>query len=188
MNLKNKKGSIIFSLLVTTGVMVASISYYFTQMSLSQKMNNNRLMISTGLKAHVVSLQSILRSQGSLIKTLKSNSNGDLWSCINNAEFFCSQLTPAPLNVFTEMGNGLVPFVDSSANKGLTESLEVCSSFPSLACPFRYELTWYAECPALTASCRSPDIFIEGGLKIAGNIVGVINLNPANYALLMRIK
>ncbi len=183
-----QKGSIIFPLVIAVGVAVASLSVYFNQMALIRKLDTNRLMVAAALKAHVASIQALLYSQKAMMKTLKSSLNGELWNCMNNVEYACAQLTPTGLSLISETGNDTNPFVDKTAGRGLTATLQPCSGYPSVSCPFRYELTWHAECALLTPSCNSPDIFIDGQLLIAPNVVGVVALNPTHYTISWKVR
>ncbi len=183
-----ERGSIIFPFLITMAIMVGSVSLYFAPVLLAQRKQNQNLILHSNLNVYLVSIQAILNSQRSTIKSLKSNLNVNLWRCVNDVEFLCSQTNPTSMALISETGDDSNPYVDPTAGIGVTPSLDKCSSFPSTTCPFRYELKWHAECPLQTANCQAPDIFIEGILQIAQQMAGTITLNPANYYLLIKVK
>ncbi|HWU42438.1 MAG TPA: hypothetical protein VN132_03335 [Bdellovibrio sp.] len=185
---RRQRGSIIFPLIIAVAVAVASLSIYYSQMALVHKIGNNRLMIGTALKAHVSSVQAMIISQKSMMKTLKSGLNGNLWRCLNDVEYTCTQSTPSPLSLISETGDDTNPFVDQTAGTGLSANLDPCTGYPSLNCPFRYEMTWHAECSDGTGSCKAPDLFFEGNLLVADNVKGVISLNTKTYYLLYRVR
>ena len=185
---RNQKGSLVFPLIIAVGVAVASLSVYYSQMAMIRRLDANRLLVAAAMKAHVASIQALLYSQKAMMKTMKSNLNGNLWRCVNDVEYECGQLTPSPLSLISETGNDTNPFVDAAPGKGLSASLAPCSGYPSVSCPFRYELNWYIECPALTPTCTVPDIFIDGNLKIADTIAGVVSMKASRFSLSLKVR
>lgn len=184
----NQRGSILIPLLMALGVTFASLSVYFYQMTQIRRLDSNRILVTYGLKAFTSSVQALILSQKALVKTLKSPLNGNLWRCANDVEYSCSQTAPIAMSLLTETGDDTNPFVNATAGTGLSISLAPCTGYPSLTCPFRYELHWHSECPTLAASCPSPDIIVEGNLLIASSVAGVIALNPETYNLSIKVK
>lgn len=184
----NQRGSVLIPILIALGITFACLSVYFYQIAQIRRLDSGRILITTGMKAYVSSVQALLMSQRALIKTLKSGLNGDLWNCTNNVEYTCTQTTATAAALISENGDDSTPFLSPTAGNGLSQTLGNCTGYPSVACPFRYEITWRAECPAAAASCQSPSIFLEGRLLIANSIAGILSFNPAAYALTLQVK
>lgn len=182
-------GGMILPILMALSITVASLSFYFSQMIELQKISNNRLLIDANLRAYVSSLRSLIFSQRALMKTIRFSANNNLQFCINDVEFVCDQTARSPLTLvpdtWTAPGDDVI--LDPAAGMGMTTKMQPCSSYPSVGCPFRYEIDWYIECPLLAASCRSPDVFLEGRLRVSDKVMGTV-LNPAAYAFSLRIK
>lgn len=187
-HLKHQSGNVIFPLLVVVAVVISSLLFYSNQTMLLRKLDSNRFGTVFSLKAYVGSVQAMLLSQKSLIKTLKTNLNGNLWRCVNDVEYVCSQVTPTDMNLITETGDDTNPFISSNPSSGLSATLAPCTGYPSLACPFRYRLQWYIECPSSAVSCQSPDVFIQGNLEIAAAVTSRLTLNPTHYSFLYKVK
>ena len=149
---------------------------------------NQKVLVLANFKIYVSSVSAILRSQTAFIKSMKSNLNGSLWSCINNVEFACAQITPFPFSLIGDTGDDTHLFNDPSPDKGLDFDVEACSGYPSIRCPFRYELSWHAECQTMTPTCQSPDIFLEGHLKISKQANTYLLLNTTNFDMLVRLR
>lgn len=185
--LQSEEGSIIVAILVALAITMGFLGFHYSEKMALQKLDKSRVIVGSSIKTHIASLHSIMTSQKSLIKTLKTPLNGDLWRCINDVEYDCPQTSPTPMTIISELGDDSNPYSSPAASSGLDLNMNTCGSYPSLTCPFRYELVWYAEC-VVGGPCFSPDVYVEGKLVVAPSVVGVLNLNTANYNLLMKIR
>lgn len=129
--------------------------------------NQSRAMVLSDIEAYKQNFLAILKSETAWRNTLNANPS---MACILN-------IVPCPTNVpthFVLYDNLNQPFYDSSNTAtGLTTKGLQCPNFsspwpnfPTNAgsddCPFRYEMTWTALCPA--GSCVIPQIVVNAHL------------------------
>ncbi|MEN0057403.1 MAG: hypothetical protein AAGB31_01105 [Bdellovibrio sp.] len=184
MTIRNSRGSLIFPMVIALMIMIFSIFYFYHNAFMVRKVEDQRLLSVGGLKALVVSTKALLNSPHAFMTSAQLTSNGSFWNCLNNPNFNCNVSTEQDFNLLNEDGT---LYVDMTAGRGYTPTFESCDSYPSLACPFRYELKWFRECVG-PGACYSPDLFIRGQLVIA-NIGGLKNLiNPESYDFLVKVR
>lgn len=186
--LKNERGSILVVVIAALAITTGFLAFYFTEQYAIQKLDKSRVVVGSTIKTYMASVHSYLISQRSLLKTLKSPLNGDLWRCANDPNFDCPQTAPTALTVISELGDDTNPFSNPAPSAGLDLNMAPCMTYPSLNCPFRYEMTWYADCVPVAGACYAPDLYAAGKLVIATSVEGVLSLNTANYNLLVKIK
>jgi hypothetical protein len=151
-----------------------------------QKVEYQKLVHVSNLTAYTQSVKSLLISQRSLMSSLQLPANGNLYQCLNDPEYDCN--VAAEQN-FTLMNDDGTVFNDpTSASNGITSTLQKCTDFPSVNCPFRYELKWSRGCVTPSGPCRTPDLYVRGQL-VVGTLAGIkFNINPANYTLQVKIR
>jgi hypothetical protein len=187
MFLKSQKGSIIIPMITTVLVTISLVSYYYFEYYRLRRMGDVQLVYRANIVSHITTVKSVLSSQTGLIKTLKSALNSNLWDCVNNPEYDCNVSGEQPLTLITDEGSDLSPFSRGSASYGFDYDFKQCSTFPSNACPFRYELTWSAECPTIGV-CNSPGIIVSGVVKMHSSFSKKMIINPENYKLMYRVR
>lgn len=187
MLLKNSKGSIIIPIITTLAVSVGLVSYYFVEYYRIRRMGDFQLIYRANVVSYMSTVKTMLKSQASFVKTMKSSLNGDLWSCLNNPDFDCQVTGEQPFSLIADNGSDASPFYDSASITGFDFDFVKCNSFPSMGCPFRYELTWSAEC-ASVGVCYSPGIIITGVVKTHFSFAKKIILNADNYKMMVRIR
>lgn len=184
MRIRNNQGSIIFPMIVALTLAIFSISYYYYNALMIRKIEDQKLLMVFNLKAYVASSKALIVSPHAFFQSAKLTANGDFLKCLNDPEFNCPQTTEADFYLNNEDGT---LFMDMTTGVGFTPTMDSCINYPSLACPFRYELKWFAEC-VVGSGCYSPDLFIRGELKVA-KLGGIRNLiNPENFKILIKIR
>lgn len=185
--LKNKKGSIVIPLITTVAITIGLVSYYFSEYYRIRKSVDFQYIYKSNITNYISTVKTLLLSQTSFIKTMKSTKNGNLWSCLNDPEFNCLVSGAQPFNLVADDGSDASLFHDASASSGFDYDFNKCSSYPSSACPFRYELTWSAECAAPTI-CYMPGILVTGVVKFDASFSKKYIINAENFKMMVRIR
>jgi hypothetical protein len=184
--LLNHRGSILFPMVVAISIAAMSIFYYYSNAYLMRKLEDQKLSNVSNLSAYVQSVRALLNSQSALMKSVQLAGNGSLASCLNDPEFDCIGVATEQ-NFVLASEDGSIFNDPTSASNGVDPGGLACNSFPSITCPFRYELKWSRECVGL-GPCRSPDLFIRGQLVIANLSSLKFNINPSNYAFQVKLR
>ena len=160
-------------MVIAIGITAFSISYYYYNAFLFRKLEDQKIVHVSQLSAFENSVKALLAA------------NGDFYRCLNDPEFDCAVAAEQDFTLLNETG---AAFIDpTKATSGIDSATQACNNFPSLTCPFRYELKWSRECVGL-GPCRSPDLYIRGQLKIADLPSMKFNLNVANFSFQVKIR
>lgn len=164
---------------------VLYMCYFFYNSFSLQKIEDQKLVHVSNLTAYTHSIKSLLVSQVAMMSSAQLPANGNFYQCLNNPEFDCNVTAEQAFTLMNEDGS---IFNDpTSASNGITSNLQTCTNFPSVNCPFRYELKWSRECID-PGPCRTPDLFVRGQL-VVGNLAGIkFNINPVNYTLQVKVR
>jgi len=183
--IRGSRGSLIFPMVIAIGITAFSISYYYYNAFLFRKLEDQKLVHVSQLTAYVHSIKALLNSQSAFIQSAQLAANGDFFRCLNDPEFDCAVATEQNFTLINETG---VVFNDTTlATAGIDSATAACNSFPSITCPFRYELKWSRECVGL-GPCYSPDLYIRGQLLL-GNLPSIkFNLNAVNFAFQVKVR
>jgi hypothetical protein len=162
-----------------------SVCYYYYNSFLLRKLEDQKLMYVSNLTAYTHSIKSLLNSQKSVMTSAQLPANGDFFKCLNDPEFDCTVATEQNFVLMNEDGS---VFNDtSSATAGIDGTGVACNSYPSLQCPFRYELKWSRECVSV-GPCRTPDLYIRGQLFVGDFSSMKFNINPVNFTVQMKLR
>lgn len=173
-------------MVVSLSIAAMSISYYYYNAFLMRKLEDQKLVHVSNLSAYAQSIRALLNSQAAMMKSVALPGNGDLARCLNDPEFDCIGVD-TERNFILMSDDGTVFNDPTPANNGVDSGGLACDTFPSVNCPFRYELKWSRECVGL-GPCRSPDIFIRGQLVLANLSSFKFNINPVNYTLQVKLR
>lgn len=185
--LKNRNGSIVIPLITTVAITVGLVSYYFSEYYRIRKSVDFQYIYKANIMNYMATVKTLIRSQPAFIKTMKSTKNGNLWSCLNDPEFNCLVSGAQPLSIVADDGSDANLFHDGSSSSGFDYDFNKCNSFPSIGCPFRYELSWTVEC-STPSNCRVPGILISGIVKFDSSFSKKYIINPENYKMMVRIR
>ncbi len=110
--------------------------------------------------------------------------NGAAMECLNLSQPCVVGGVPMNAQTFALVdAKGTVLFDSRNSANGLSEKGEACGSYPSAACPFRFNLTWSTVCSSAT-NCTDPIVKISAPLDIAtGAATPSRPINKANYSL-----
>ncbi len=172
-------------MVIAIGITAFSISYYYYNAFLFRKLEDQKIVHVSQLSAFENSVKALLNSQRAFMTSAQLAANGDFYRCLNDPEFDCAVAAEQDFTLLNETG---AAFIDpTKATSGIDSATQACNNFPSLTCPFRYELKWSRECVGL-GPCRSPDLYIRGQLKIADLPSMKFNLNVANFSFQVKIR
>lgn len=181
----NERGSLIFPMVIAIGISAFSISYYYYNSFMIRKMEDQKLVHVSQLSAYEQSVKALLNSQRALMLSAQLAANGDFFSCLNDPEYDCVVPSEQDFTLLNETG---AMFIDpSNATNGLDSAMQNCTTYPSITCPFRYELKWSRECIGL-GPCRTPDLFIRGQLVVASLPSIKFTINPVNFAFQVKVR
>ncbi|MGZ5278795.1 MAG: hypothetical protein ACXWC9_02560 [Pseudobdellovibrionaceae bacterium] len=183
--IQGSRGNLIFPMVMAIGITAFSVSYYYYNAFLFRKLEDQKLVHVSQLTAYEYSIKALLNSQAAFIQSAQLPANGDFWSCLNDPEFDCAVATEQNFALLNETG---APFNDTTlATAGIDSAALPCNTFPSITCPFRYELKWSRECIGL-GPCQTPDLFIRGQL-ILGDLPSVkFNINAVNFTFQTKVR
>lgn len=109
--------------------------------------------------------------------------NPDL-DCLRNTGT-CGSGETAALNLKDATGAAL--YYARAANHGFTLLGTYCTTYPSVQCPFRYNLTYELTCPGATDPCQTPDVRVRGILQYTADTVTLPGgFNPVLYEIDIR--
>lgn len=162
-----------------------SVCYYYYNAFLLRKLEDQKLMHVSNLTAYVHSVKSLLNSQRAVMGSVQLPGNGDLYKCLNDPEFDCAVAAEQDFILLND--DGTVFNDPTSATAGIDSTAAACNSYPSIRCPFRYELKWSRECMGL-GPCRSPDLYIRGQLQVGVFSSLKFNINPVNFNLQVKLR
>jgi hypothetical protein len=183
--ISNTKGAALLVMMTALTSGILYMCYYFYNSFSLRKVEDQKLVHVSNLTAYTQSTKSLLISQKAFMNSAQLPVNGAFYQCLNNPEYDCNVAVEQNFTLLSE--DGTIFNDPSSAGNGITSTLLPCTSFPSVDCPFRYELKWSRECIG-SGPCRTPDLFIRGQL-VVGNLAGIkFNLNPVNYTLQVKIR
>lgn len=185
--LNNRKGSIVIPLITTVAITIGLVSYYFSEYYRIRKSVDFQYIYKSNIINYIGTVKTLLLSQSSFVKTMKSTKNGNLWSCLNDPEFNCLVTGAQPLSLVADDGSDASLFHDAATGAGFDYDFNKCSGFPSTSCPFRYELTWSTEC-ATPSNCRLPGILVSGVVKFDPSFAKKYIINADNYKMMVRIR
>lgn len=114
-----------------------------------------------GLARYRYALMSSVKSSDTLLKTT-------LFNCMVDRTA-CTATSTTPYTAFAAIDPDLTKLTNPADPAfGFTREAKTCPSFPSKACPFRYETEWRLICSAaIPGSCLSPQFQIRARLKVA---------------------
>lgn len=183
--LRHQNGSILFPLLISISITAMSVFYFYFNSFQMRRLEDQKLVHVSNLTAYQNSVRALLNSQGPLMASAQLPANGNFFRCLNDPEFNCNVTTPQNFTLLNADGT---TFLDpSNPGQGLDSGMQICTSFPSLSCPFRYELKWTRECYGF-GPCYSPDLIIKGQL-VVGDLPSVkFNINPVNYTFEVKVR
>ncbi len=162
-----------------------SIFYFYFNAFQIRKLEDQKLVHVSNLTAYEYSLRALLNNQSSLMASAQLTNNSLFLRCLNDPEYDCNVTTPQHFVLLS--GDGTVFNDSSDPSRGIDSGMQTCTSFPSLTCPFRYELKWSRECVGL-GPCYSPDLIIRGELLVASLPSIKFNINPANYTFEVKVR
>lgn len=106
------------------------------------------------------------------------------FDCLRNAGT-CGSGENGPLNLKDLTGAAL--YYARTANHGFTLQGAPCTAYPSVACPFRWNLTYEMTCTGATDPCETPDVRVRGILQYTADTVTLPGgFNPALYEIDIR--
>ena len=172
-------------MMVALGVAAMSVWYYYHNAFMMRKMEDQKLVHVSNLTAYMQSVKALLKSQGGVMLSAQLPANDPFLQCLNDPEYDCQMATEQNFILMNE--DGTVFNDPTKATAGIDSLTLACDSFPSVNCPFRYQLKWSRECVGM-GPCRSPDLFIRGEL-VVGGVPGIkYNINPVNYSFQVKIR
>lgn len=181
-NLLNNQGMTLVEVMIVVTIMSMVGLGTATMMS-----NVNSVQRRATLKVTAAELQSnletLLRNDRAWANSINSATNDSLLGClrdsVTNPANYCQHgIGNSIANFEVRDSAGDVFFQSNTQTIGFNQDGETCNTYvqkPNAgndACPFRYNLTWYALCPNGEVSCRKPQVII----------VGDFEFNPANPA------
>lgn len=182
--IENKKGqmSIIFVLILAAMVLTSILTY--TNYYVSQKTITLKLIYSTNLTILQRRIESYILNPKSFEKTMNSNLNPSLRECLQNPTVPCSANTPLALNLISENLN-----VDDSilASDNFNTEMKKCTGFPSLSCPFHFNIVWDKECPT-AMPCLSPGYIVRVTTLVSPQFQSKVILNTSWKSAVYRIR
>ncbi|CAN5586943.1 hypothetical protein BH10BDE1_BH10BDE1_32440 [soil metagenome] len=104
-------------------------------------------------------------------------------ACIKNATATCANNVPLDLNLKNSDGNEI--YYGRVAGKGFGYDGTLCTTYPSDACPFTWDLKWIPQCVGGADPCATPNVRVVGTLVYSPGSSGVLlgGFNPALYAI-----
>lgn len=163
--LKSKKGFSLVEVLVAAGLIgvVATGLISFSQfLNVAKKKSS---VLDTIIKQRQTIIYS-LRSSDALART--GLANVPPINCLQTLQT-CGSATPANaqymmISVLDRTGGASSNLTDITPNVGFGVDGLTCTTYPSIACPLRYEVFWKALCSG--AGCSAPQFMMLGRLKI----------------------
>lgn len=187
MKLRNQSGGILIAFIFCLGIAVMTIGFYYSNQFFIRKINYSKLLYLKGFEAIHDSVINVLFSPLAYVKTATDPANGDLERCLRDSTYLCPTGT-RPLSLYLDDSAPGSPWLSMLANQGLSPDLSSCNTFPSIECPFRYDLKWVAECELNQASCSLPIVNVTGTLEIHPDLPLKNFFNTSRVQLLMRIR
>lgn len=147
-------------------------------------------MMRAQKKSNTVSVINTLRE-----RIITNIQNGESWSrtasdATDNPDMTCMRASPTACDATTDHAlnlrnaGGDPIYLGRGTNHGFTLNGDLCTSYPTAPCIFRYSLVWRATCPGAATSCLSPTVRIRGTLEYTpGSFVMPGGFNPAVYLI-----
>lgn len=191
----NESGMGLMEVLVIVGIMGIMA---FGIVSMMTEMQKQRQIAN--LKAQLTSqkfkLEGLIRDPISWSTSINDPANA------GKVEYTCMRVPPVPaagcadntgtppppggvLNSFAVLeSNGLLYYNSSGATNGFNSEGQTCSTYPSAACPIRWDLRVINKCPAGASPCPMPTVRVIGRPIIDPSVQEMLHLsiNPDNYA------
>lgn len=172
--------------MIAIGITAMSIFYYYFNAFQMRKLEDQKLVHVSNLTAYQYSLRALLNSQNAFMASAQHASNSVFYRCLNQPDYDCNVTNPQDFTLVN--ADGTVLNDSSNASSGIDSGMQACTSFPSVSCPFRFELKWSRECVAVSGPCYSPDLYIRGQLVVADLPSVKFNINPANYIFEVKVR
>lgn len=123
------------------------------------------------------------RSWELTVADLTTTTGNPYMDCIKNASLTCVDGTQTALNL--KNADGTEVYYGAVAGKGFAFDGTLCTTYPSEACPFSWNLKWTAKCVGGVSPCATPNVTVTGLLQYApavgGNLPG--GFNPVLYSI-----
>lgn len=187
MSLRNQSGSFLIAFIFSLSIAVMSAAFYYNNQFFIQKISYSKLLYLKSFESLHDSVVNVLFSQAAFVKTVTSVSNAGLERCLRDSNYSCPVGT-YPLNLFIDDSPAATPWLPMATGNGLGLGLENCTSFPSMQCPFRYDLKWTSECDLNQAACPLPGIVVTGELSIHPQLPLKTFFNTDRIKLTMRLR
>lgn len=185
--LQETRGFIVIPLIIVVALLILSSTLYYANYYTYRRIDNSRMTYHQNLTVLQQSVKALLMSPRAFVKSAKSALNPNFWDCLTNTDIPCTKVTPAPFTLIPDDGDDTHLYVDMAAGKGFTAELKACSGFPSLSCPFRYNLVWERECPTLMP-CAVPGIVVSATMQVSAQFLKVLPIKVDGYKLFYRVR
>ena len=149
-----------------------------------------RANIKQVVKQYQNELEALLKNDQSWAFTVNLGGNTSSLGCLRDGSAGCANaFTDTDFQV-QDTANAIF-FNGNSGTDGFDFNGQRCTAWTAAgndACPFRYTLTWVAECPVGVNPCIKPQVVITGTLLYSPVDPSAINnrLNVADYAFTIR--
>lgn len=153
--LKSQSGLSLIEIIVGSlilGIGVAAVMSFSTMISQAKTQVDSSLAI-VNYRATIISM---LRSSDAFARSAAGNS-----CLLNRTGCGTTSTAYAALSVLDEAGNQVT---GTGATFGFSRNLRTCNSYPSEACPFRFNVEWRVLCQG--AACDSPQLMARGTLTV----------------------
>jgi Tfp pilus assembly protein PilE len=162
----NKGMSLIEAMIITTviSLLMVGLSNIYSGMAQRQRLTE----ANAGLLEFSLGLQKILSDESSWATTIRHASNSAIAgiTCLQDATPNCANnTTGVDFNVMPQTGAAY--YLAATPTSGIDMTGATCNTYPSLACPFRFNLTALSQCLNGAANCAVPQVTIIGNLIIA---------------------
>lgn len=184
---QRNQGFIVIPLIIVVALLILSSTLYYSNYYTYRRIDNSRMTYHQNLTVLQQSVKALLMSPRAFIKSGKSALNPGFWDCLTNTNVSCTTVTPAAFNLMADDGDDTHLFIDATAAHGFSTELKPCATFPSLSCPFRYNLVWERECPTLMP-CHVPGLVVSGTLQVSSQFLKVVPLKVDSYKLYYRVR
>lgn len=195
MTLRNQQGNILIAIVVSMGIAIATLSYFYAQSALIRNsevfnitVRYNLQTIKNSIRAAVTNPYAIQYTMETMVSGVYVN--GNLRQCLKDPTYNCPDIE-SPLTLYLPDQSIMV---GTSSTEGFSYQWNAgtltCNTFAATGntnCPFKYNLTWFPECPP-SGACTSPQIYIRGNLIININTQNRLRINPQKYQINYRVN
>lgn len=173
--ISSQRGFSLIEFLVSAGLLMVAMGGLAAGGSIASMLKNQQDSMAALVSYRNVIIAS-LRGSDSLARTAAGN------TCLAKREGCTNMALFADLTVVN--GDGSLTLTHATAPEmGFRLDGKQCSTFPSEACPFRYNVAWRSTCSALDAGCAVPQIAVQGRLEVADQFKAPVQKRKYGFQL-----